>query len=357
METLRLLPQAQQLPPVLFRELKKEVKPIEDITATNNGEQSPFKDNVEPFPKPKGAHFIHANTIETDIRHLKYDCIVPVFSKDNELTISHTLFIETVHRAARDFFRNEQVDDPEIVVSHIIKGRIPEAIHKPANQLSDSDRTIYYERMAFAFEIPSVQTVIGGNRLNLCITGVRAYNRENLFSKKTAERFSVAVGFRNTVCCNLCTFTDGYKADLRAMNTYDLYRGVMELLSRYESEKHIRFMREFEKYAMTEHQFAQFLGKCRLYQCLPNKEKRLLPNMEMTDSQINMIARGYYQDEHFARDQEKGINMWRVYNLLTGANKSSYIDNFLDRSLNATKLTEGLTRALQGKNLYGWFIE
>jgi len=70
-----------------------------------------------------------------------------------------------------------------------------------------------------------------------------------------------------------------------------------------------------------------------------------------------MIARGYYQDEHFAREQGKGINMWRVYNLLTGANKSSYIDNFLDRSLNATELTEGLTRAIQGDRLYGWFIE
>jgi len=49
--------------------------------------------------------------------------------------------------------------------------------------------------------------------------------------------------------------------------------------------------------------------------------------------------------------------MWRVYNLLTGANKSSYIDNFLDRSLNATQLTEGLSRAVQGDSEYRWFID
>ena len=78
--------------------------------------------------------------------------------------------------------------------------------------------------------------------------------------------------------------------------------------------------------------------------------------MEMTDSQINMIARGYYQDEHFARVNGE-INMWRVYNLLTGANKSSYIDNFLDRSLNATELVGGLMRALQGDRHYAWFIK
>ena len=78
-------------------------------------------------------------------------------------------------------------------------------------------------------------------------------------------------------------------------------------------------------------------------------------NMEMTDSQINTIARNYYIDENFAKEGNS-ISMWRVYNLLTGANKSSYIDNFLDRSLNATQLTEGLSRAVQGDSEYRWFI-
>ena len=174
-------------------------------------------------------------------------------------------------------------------------------------------------------------------------------------SKKGTEHFSVAIGFRNQVCCNLCTFTDGYQSDLRAMNHYDLFRGVMDLFSKYDANKHLRFMQEFQKYSLTEHQFAQFLGKSRMYQCLPSKEKRMLPNMEMTDSQINTIARNYYIDENFAKEGNS-ISMWRVYNLLTGANKSSYIDNFLDRSLNATQLTEGLSRAVQGDSEYRWFI-
>jgi hypothetical protein len=49
--------------------------------------------------------------------------------------------------------------------------------------------------------------------------------------------------------------------------------------------------------------------------------------------------------------------MWRVYNLFTGANKSSYIDTFLSRARNATDLTNGLTRALDGDEQYRWFVE
>ena len=84
---------------------------------------------------PKTLHFIEANTMEVDLNHLANDCITPVFAKDNELTINHAQFIETIQEAAQDFFRGETVDDAAIRVSHTIKGRIPEAIHKPAPAL------------------------------------------------------------------------------------------------------------------------------------------------------------------------------------------------------------------------------
>jgi hypothetical protein len=80
--------------------------------------------------------------------------------------------------------------------------------------------------------------------------------------------------------------------------------------------------------------------------------------MEFTDSHINAIARAYYSDENFAREgTASDIDLWRVYNLFTGANKSSYIDTFLDRSLNATNLITGIGRALDGDGEYAWFIE
>ena len=130
----------------------------------------------------KVNHFIEANTMEIDLQHLKDDCIVPVFSKDNELTISHNAFIETVWDAANSFFNGEKIEEPDIRVSHIVKGRIPEAVHKPANQLLESDKTQYFERMMFCFEVPTIYETVEGNKLTLSIGGVRAYNHMNLYS-------------------------------------------------------------------------------------------------------------------------------------------------------------------------------
>ena len=115
----------------------------------------PTEPNLEQRPV-KRLPFIEANTKEVSVGHLKNDCIIPVFSKDNEVTISHHGFIETVYDAANEVFRGERVDNPDVRVSHIIKGRIPEAINKPVNQLLESDKTIYYERMMFCMEIPTI---------------------------------------------------------------------------------------------------------------------------------------------------------------------------------------------------------
>ena len=43
----------------------------------------------EPIIKQKRPLFIEANTIEASLEHLRNDCIIPVFAKDNEATLSH----------------------------------------------------------------------------------------------------------------------------------------------------------------------------------------------------------------------------------------------------------------------------
>ena len=284
--------------------------------------------------------------------------MVPVFSKDNEVTISHPAFVETVHEAAQQFFRGETIDSPEIRVSHIIKGRIPEAIHKSVNQLLETDKTIYYERMMFCFEIPTICQDIDGNPLKLTVGGVRAYNHENLYNKKSAEKFKVFVGFQNMVCCNMCVSTDGFKSELKVMDVHGLFNAAMQLFQEYNAAKHLYYMGAFKDSYMTEHQFAQFLGKCRLYQYLPVEQKKKLPQMLMTDTQIGIVAKSFYNDENFSTiENGNEISMWNVYNLLTGANKSSYIDNFLDRAYNATQLADGLNKALYGDSEYAWFIQ
>ena len=304
----------------------------------------------------KVNHFIEANTMEIDLQHLQSDCIVPVFSKDNELTISHNAFIETVWEAANTFFTGETIDKPDIRVSHIVKGRIPEAIHKPANQLLESDKTQYFERMMFCFEVPTIYETVEGNKLTLSIGGVKAYNQMNLYSKKTVERFKVFVGFKNMVCCNLCVYTDGYLGNLEVSSTSDLFRSVLEMFNRYDPAKHIHLMQTLGNSYLTEHQFCQILGKMRLYQCLPQGYQKSVPRLLITDTQINSVAKAYMQDENFS-GFGGDLSMWRFYNLLTGANKSSYIDSFLDRSLNATEVAQGINMALHGDERYSWFID
>ncbi len=316
----------------------------------------PTEPNLEQRPV-KRLPFIEANTKEVSVGHLKNDCIIPVFSKDNEVTISHHSFIEAVYDAANEVFRGERVDSPDVRVSHIIKGRIPEAMDKPVNQLLESDKTIYYERMMFCMEIPTIHEDIAGNRLNLTIGGVRAYNNENLYSRKTYEKFKLFIGFKNMVCCNMCVSTDGYKSEVRAMSMAELYRAAIELFRSYSIDNHLEQMKRLQDYSITEAQFAHFLGKSRMYQFLPNKERKQLPEMLMTDTQINLVTKAYYNDDNFGRSgEDKELPMWKMYNLLTGANKSSYIDSFLDRSINAGELSNGICKALSGEDEYSWFI-
>jgi hypothetical protein len=305
--------------------------------------------------QPANLPFIEANTKEVEMNHLKDDCIIPVFSKDNEVTISHQSFIDTILDAAQSVFPRESITDPAIRVSHVVKGRIPEAIHKPVSQLLESDKTIYYERMMFCFEIPTIYQDIDGSRLNLTIGGVRAYNEQNLYSKKSPEKFRIFIGFKNMVCCNLCVSTDGYKSTIKVLDTDALFTAAQDLFRSYDMAAHLRLMSAFQSVGMNESQFAQFLGKCRLYQYLPLAQRKALPELLMTDTQIGIVAKSYFDDPDFGRNGDT-LSMWRVYNLLTGANKSSYIDNFLDRAENASHLATGLCKALLGDQEYSWFI-
>ena len=190
--------------------------PKNEIQISSNLLNSENIVDFEPTP------FIIANTKEVSLHHLSNECIIPVFSKDNERTISHHEFIGTVVDAIRKIFPNQNLANPEIRISHEIKGRVVSAIHKSAKDLLEEDKTLYYERMAFIIRIPGIVDTINGNKLTLTVGGVRAYNHENLYGKKTLEKFRFFVGFQNQVCMNMCISTDGFLEDLRASTTEEL---------------------------------------------------------------------------------------------------------------------------------------
>lgn len=300
--------------------------------------------------------FIVANTIEVPLHHLKQDCIIPVFSKDNEKTIAHQEFIESVLTAISKVFPHHSISTPEIRVSHQIKGRTPDAIHLNAKDLLDHQKTIYYERMAFVINIPSIVDSINGNELTLSVGGVRSYNLENLYNKKTLEKFKFFIGFQNKVCLNMCINTDGFKEDLRVSSASELQHKVIDVMQNYNAEVHLMEMKELTQDYLSEHQFAQLIGKSRLYQHLPKSEKQKIPMLNFNDSHINTMAKDYYEDKNFCRLDDGRINLWDVYNLFTQANKSSYIDTFLDRNLNAFEFTKGIQKTLNGNSDYHWFL-
>ena len=116
-------------------------------------------------------------------------------------------------------------------------------------------------------------------------------------------------------------------------------------------------MKELVNYSLTERQFAQIIGKGRLYNYLPKKEKLQLPELLMNDGHISAIAKDYYQDERFCREANGDINLWNMYNLFTGANKGSYIDTFLDRGVNAFNFAKGISNALSDSDSdYSWLL-
>lgn len=303
--------------------------------------------------------FLLANTVASTWREIQEKHIIPVYSKDNEPLISHGDFIEATLETVERLFPHESILEPSIRVSHPIKGRIPSARNKPAKELEDWERTLYYERAAFVIEIPTIQDSIGGNTLSLTIGGVKAYNLDSLHHKKGVdEHFKVFIGFQNQVCTNLCVWSDGYVADLRVKSVAQLITAIEEMIRRYQINQHLSLMKQLTHYYLTEQQFAQLIGRCRLYHYLPQAQKKEIAPMLLGDQQVSMIARDYYRDQSFCRETDGSISLWKVYNLFTGAVKSSYIDTFLDRNVNSLELTGGILHSLQGlQTSQGWFLQ
>ena len=315
----------------------------------------PVKSIASPeVTKRSRDSFLKANTVSIEADRLKSESIIPVFAKDNETTISHSQFIEAVHEPASQFFTGETILDPAVRVSHPIKGRIPGAMGKPAKMLTDAEKTIYYERMAFVIEVPGIHDTIDGNELNLVVGGVRAYNHENLYAKKTAERFKIFVGFQVQVCCNLCVWSDGLRSEVKVRTLHELAGEVFQMLTEYQAMDQIRWMKSLTEESLSESQFAKLIGRLRMYQYLPSNTKANIPELQLTDSQISSVVRGFYEDENFQKGANSEIGLWQLFNLFTGASKSSYIDRYLARNSNASSFISCLQNGLKQPSESFW---
>ena len=155
---------------------------------------------VEPIAevntKQSSVSFLDANTNAITLQELSASCVVPTWG-NQELTISHQDFISCVHDAASDFYKGETINSPEIRVSHIVRGRTPNALGKKASELLESEKTQFYQRLAFAFTIPTIYETLNSQHLQLTIGGVRNYSDLNLYRQtRGTEKFSIFIGWR-----------------------------------------------------------------------------------------------------------------------------------------------------------------
>ena len=137
----------------------------------SNSNQFEFADYEEIVDQPvtkSYVSFLDANTNSITMEELKTQCVVPTWA-NQELTISHQDFIESVHDAAKSFYQGEQVTAPSIRVSHIVRGRTPNALGKRASELLECEKTQFYQRLAFTFTIPTIYETIDGHRLELTV--------------------------------------------------------------------------------------------------------------------------------------------------------------------------------------------
>ena len=318
-----------------------------------------FAETVEILvdePTRAAVSFLKANTEAITIEELVNKCVVPTWA-NQELTIAHQDFINCVHEAAKDFYHGEVVNAPDIRVSHIVRGRVPNALGKKASELLECEKTQFYQRLAFAFTIPTIWETVRGEKLELCVGGVRNYSDLNPYrASKGLEKFSVFVGWRVVICSNQVLTGEGVKFNMEVTNISELYRNVLELFHSFNPAKEIHLLQSLSNVFLSEKQFAQVVGRMRMFQALPSAQQKRMPQLLITDSQINSVCRDFYRNEHFGM-KDNAISLFDFHNLLTESNKSSYVDTYLHRAVNATEVSVGLNNVMQGiDNKYAWFL-
>ena len=144
--------------------------------------------------------------------------------------------------------------------------------------------------------------------------------------------------------------------DLKVNSIGQLSACIRGLLQQHNAVFQLNCLKKLNEYSLTESQFAHLIGRCRMYQHLPKNIQKDIPQLLFGDNQLSAIVKDYYKDESFCRDSLGNINLWKLYNLFTGVNKSSYIDNFIDKSVSAYQFVEKIRWGLENKS-ENWYLD
>ena len=312
---------------------------------------------VEPENHP---NFIESNTQAITLDELENTCVVPTFS-DNTLTISHQNFIKTVRSAAGSVFG--ELTPVEARVSHPINGRVPEAIYKHKEDLTPEDTTLFYQRIAWLCKVQSITRNVNGQTVHLVIGGVRAYNEDKLYSRRSPEKFKIFVGWQVRVCSNLMLTCDGNSGSIECLTEADIYQKALLLFQEFNLKKdaELRMLENLHHTRLSEQQFVNIIGRLRLYEALDSSQKKDLPTITFGDQAANAAVRNFIDNPNFGLGDDDSISCWQLMQLFNEAVKSSYIDRWLERNQNATDFALGIQKALTGESnsglAYRWFLD
>lgn len=342
--------QTMEIEPTVGTVSSPLVIPSDDI------EEAVVLEETDPDNHP---NFIESNTSAITLEELSEKSIVPTFA-DNTLTVSHQSFIGSVMEAGKSVFGD--LTPVEIRVSHQINGRVPSALQKKASELTDDEKTVYYQRMAFVCHVVGLSRTINNELVHLCIGGVRAYNEDKLYGRQSPMKFKIFVGWQVRVCSNLCLSCSGFTGNIECMTTSDIKEKALELFNGFDPIKddELRTLEALGNTSITEEQFCKIVGRLRLYQALPNttKTELALPNITVGDQAVNAVVRGYVENPNFKKEPGSDtITLWQLLQFFTEAVKQSYLDKWLDRERESVDFVFGIQRALEGTNPeYAWFL-
>ena len=313
---------------------------------------------IQPEETPQ-PHFIESNTSGITLEELKRKCIVPSF-KDSSLTLSHQVFAENVLGAAMDYFNGETFGELECRVSHPISGRTPNALLKPEKFLTEADKTLFFQRFCFCFELTSMTKTIDGQPICLTIGGVRAYNEQNLYANKSPEKLKIFIGWRVKVCSNLMLSCDGLQDRLEVMSSLDIYKSALDLFTAFDPIDNFNMLENLVNTRLSTQEFCNIIGRMRLYQALParTRQELHLPELLLGDSQINAATREFVGNENFGLNGQDSISCYQLLQCLNESSKSSYIDTFLTKNRNCVEIATGIQKAIEGRDTenYSWFL-
>lgn len=314
---------------------------------------------INDVPQDQHPNFIESNTQAITLEELESKCIVPTFS-DNNLTISHQNFIKVVCKAAETVFG--ELTPIECRVSHPIIGRVPSALTKTTSELTEDDKTLFYQRIAWVSHVQNLARVINNQVVHLCIGGVRAYNEDKLYNRKSPEKYRIFVGWQVRVCSNLMLTCKGNSGIIECMTEADIFQKSLELFSRFQphADETLTLLENLNNTRITETQFCNIIGRMRLMQALPTttQNELQLPSIDIGDQAVNAATRNYVSNPNFGlQPGEDTITCFQLMQIFNEAVKASYIDKWLDRNQACTDLAIGISEAISGnENGYNWFL-